>query len=179
MGDEVKWYVARVSTGSETKLNALCDEIGVESYCPLSRQKGPRRRGEQGREAIERPALQGYLPIKAVTVEASETREKLYRERDFFDFLRDVTNEIAAMDDEELNPLRAMEKAEPVKFISGPVFYIGEVVKVPYNNGHVSKAFWNMVGQVVGVKNGRYCLGGHDFTKETWFSGCQLLKPAV
>lgn len=66
-----------------------------------------------------------------------------------------------------------------MKFYSGPTFFMGETVRVPYNSDAVSKAFQGMTGQVVAVKNGRYCLGGLDFTMETWFTGCQLLKPGV
>ncbi|MGI9485457.1 MAG: hypothetical protein ACR2RF_06155 [Geminicoccaceae bacterium] len=109
------------------------------------------------------------------SVEAPETRERLYREPSFYDFLRDINHEIALMLDSDLNPLRNMETAEPVKFYSGPSFFLGQIVKVPYNSLHVQKGFWGMTGQVVSVKNGRYCLGGHDFTMEAWFNGRQLL----
>ena len=172
------WVVAILRTGSEKRMHDRCREIGVESYCPMLKRKR-RAPGKATRERFEEPAIPGYLPVRAAHVEASETREELYREPDFYDFIRDVTDQIATMDDEALDPLRAMENAEPVKFISGPMFYLGEIVKVPYSNPNVPKAFWNMIGKVVAVNRGRYCLGGHDFVKETWFSGCQLLKPAV
>lgn len=174
------WIVGKLRTGSEASMSRRLEDIGVEAYCPMERQKGPRRRGENGREAIERPALPGYLPIKEATVARAETWEWLDREGDFYDFIRDVNNEFARMHDEDLNLLRSMEKnSEPVRFIAGPVFYLGERVKVPYNSPHVAKAWWGMIGQVVNVRNGRYCLGGQDFKMEAWFSGCQLLKSAV
>ena len=171
------WAIAILRTGSEKRMHHRCKEIGVESYCPMLRQKGRRRRGEPGREAIERPALAGYLPVRGEHVD--DAREGLDWDSDFRDFLRDIDDAIAFIRDSELDPLRAMEKSEPVKFISGPVFYLGEKVKVPYGNESVSKAFWSREGTVVAVKNGRYCLGGSQFPLETWFSGCQLLKPAV
>lgn len=169
------WYVGKVRMNSESKLAGSLEERGVEAFCPFIRQKGPRRRTDGTREAIERPALQGYLPIRAEHVDAPATREYLEQEPDFRDFLRDINNDIARMLDSALDPLRSMEKAEPVQFIAGPVFYLSEVVKIGYNNPHVPKAFWGMTGQIVNVKRGRYCLGGHDFTMEAWFSGMQLL----
>ena len=172
------WFVGKILTGSEGKLHTTFKEIGVESYYPTIKRKR-RSPGNATRERYEEAALPGYLPIRAATVEAPETREKVYREAAFYDFLRDIDDVIAAIKDSELDPLRAMEKSEPVKFIAGPVFYIGEIIRVSYNNPHVHKSFWGMIGQVVSVRNGRYCLGGHDFAKETWFSGLQLLKPAV
>lgn len=176
------WAVAILRTGSEKRMHDRCREMGVESYCPMLKRKR-RAPGKATRERYEEPALSGYLPVRAAHVEASETREELYREPDFYDFIRDITHEIATMDDEALNPLRAMENAEPVKFISGPMFYLGEIVKVPYGNSNVSKAFWSRKGQVVNVWRGSYCLALRDEvsnrTLEVWFSGCQLLKPAV
>lgn len=166
------WFVGKVRPYSEAKLAGTLEEMGVEAYAPVIRQKGTRRR-DGTREAIERPALQGYLPIRAAHVEASW--EWLEQEQDFRDFLRDVTNEIATMPDEQLNPIRAMEQSKPVKFVSGPMFYIGEIVKIPYGSERVPKAFWSRIGQVVSARNGRYCLGGHDFAMEAWFSGSQLL----
>ena len=172
------WVVGKVRTNSESKIAGTLEEIGVEAYCPMLKRKR-RSPGSAVRERIEEPALPGYIPIRAAHMEAPESREELYRNPDFYDFIRDVSHAVVLMMDSALDPLRAMENAEPVKFISGPAFYLGETVRVPPNNGHVLKAFWGMKGQVVSVKNGRYCLGGHDFTKETWFSGCQLLRPAV
>ncbi len=166
------WVIGKVRTSSESKIASTLEEIGVEAYCPMVRSKG-QRRSDGTREARERPALPGYLPVREAHV--WDAHEALEHDPDFYDFLRDVTNEIASMKDEELNPIRAMEKAEPVKFYSGPSFFLGEIVKVPYNSPHVLKAFWGMTGQVVSVKNGRYCLGGHDFTMEAWFNGMQLL----
>ena len=174
------WVVGKVRTNSESKIAGTLEEIGVEAYCPVVRQKGSRRT-DGTREAIERPALSGYLPIRAAHVD--DARETLEDEPDFRDFIRDINYEICRMLDSALDPLRSMEKAEPVKFIAGPVFYLGEVVKVPYNSPHVLKAFWGMTGQVVSVKNGRYCLALRDNvsdrTLDTWFTGLQLLKPAV
>ena len=171
------WVVGKVRTSSESKVKEKLEEIGVEAYCPMERKKGPRRRTDGTREAIERAAIPGYLPIRAAHV--VDAHEALEQEPDFYDFLRDVTNEIATMADEALNPLRQMENAKPVKFISGPVFYLGEVVKVPYESPNVMKAFWGMTGQVVSVKNGRYCIALRDKlsnrTLDTWFNGWQLL----
>lgn len=173
-----EWLVGRLRTGTEKRMAHRLEGIGVETYCPMERQKGPRRRGEPGREAREHPALPGYLPIKEATL--VNAWEWLDRDGDFYDFIRDVNNDLARMMDKDLNPLRTMEKnGEPVRFIAGPVFYLGEWVKVPYNSPHVHKSWWGMVGQVVNARNGRYCLGGQDFKMEAWFSGCQLLKPAV
>ena len=168
------WVVGKVRTNSEARLAERCREMGVEPYCPMIKHKR-RSPGSAARERFEEPALQGYLPMRAATVEAPETREELYRETGFHDFLRDIDHVIALMKDSDLEPLRAMERAEPVKFFSGPSFFLGEIVKVPYNSPRVLKAFWGMTGQVVAVKNGRYCLGGHDFTNEAWFPGYQLL----
>jgi hypothetical protein len=175
-----EWLVGKLRTGSEERMSGRLGDIGVEAYCPMERQKGPRRRGEPGREAIERPALPGYLPIREATLASPDAWEWLDRDGDFYDFIRDVNNDLARMLDLDLNPLRSMEKhSEPVRFISGPVFYLGERVKVPYNSPHVAKAWWGMIGQVVNKRNGRYCLGGHDFKMEAWFSGRQLMNSAV
>jgi len=173
------WVVGKVRTNSEARLAERCREMGVEPYCPMIKRKR-RSPGGTARERFEEPALSGYLPMRAATVEAPETREELYRENGFHDFLRDIDHVIALMKDSDLEPLRAMEKAEPVKFYSDvPRFYLGEIVKVPYNSPHVLKAFWGLKGQIVGVKNGRYCVALEDKVSarmlETWLSPYQLL----
>jgi hypothetical protein len=170
------WVIGKVRTNSEGKIATTLSGIGVEAYCPMVRSKG-QRRTDGTREAVERPALPGYVPVREEHV--WDAMEHLEHDPDFYDFLRDIEHVIATIRDSDLDPLRAMEKAEPVKFYSGPSFFLGEKVKVPYNSPHVMKAFWGYEGQVVGVKNGRYCLALKDKvsgrTLETWFYGYQLL----
>lgn len=105
------WNVAVIRNGAEASIAALCTDIGVEVFLAMERRKGPRRRGEPGRELIEQPLMRGYIPMRSSTVEDPETRERLYQDAAFYDFIRDVTHEISQMPDAALDPLRAREKA--------------------------------------------------------------------
>ena len=70
------WVIGKVRTNSESKIASTLEEIGVEAYCPMVRSKG-QRRTDGTREARERPALPGYLPIRAEHLEASDARASI------------------------------------------------------------------------------------------------------
>ena len=172
------WVVGKVRTNSESKIAGTLEEIGVEAYCPVVRQKGPRRRTDGTREAVERPALPGYLPIREQHV--LDARETLEQEPDFYDFLRDIDNVIQAIADAEFDKIRELiRRSEPVVYMAGPPIEVGIIRKVPAVDERI-KPWWSMVGEVIerSGKEGywRYKLGGHKFgDKEVWFSGQQLL----
>lgn len=168
-----RWAVGNVRTGHEFDVaDRIKKECGAEVYCPKYTTKGQRRRGQAGRESAERAALPSYLFIRHDTI---EDREIIYQDSRFHYFITDWLNRIITITGEVIEEMRSRELlgAYQPRFVSGPVFLIGETVKVP------DGPWKSMRGQVIAVNRGRYLLDNLDFTKGVWFSGLQLLGKAV
>ena len=168
-----RWAVGNVRTGSELEPARSLKETGVEVYAPSvtvkSRPAGKRRPIDK-----HLPIVPGYLFIDPDVDPADVEHDSR-----FYYFLRDITDRLAEVSDDDLAPIRAIEsEGHRPKYISGPQFHIGEIVKISYGNPLVPKAFWGYTGQIIAKRQSGYCLGGHDFVKEVWFTGCELLgKP--
>ncbi|MGI9408480.1 MAG: hypothetical protein ACR2OV_00300 [Hyphomicrobiaceae bacterium] len=165
---EKRWAVVKVTAGRESCAAKRLKKLGLEYFCP-----------DDG------PDLTGYVPVEPAIIEAPEKRDELSEFSWFHGFIRDINYKLATFPDEQLDPLRLLEReeCERPKYVSGPQFYVGEVRKIPTNNPHVDKVWWDMTGRII-KKRARggywvYCMNGHDFNMKKWFTGLQLLGQSV
>ncbi|MGI9489321.1 MAG: hypothetical protein ACR2RF_26225 [Geminicoccaceae bacterium] len=177
MSDERFYVVGRVQRNTEIKLAEDVEKMGVDVCCPTKTSKGRRRRGEQGRETVKRPALPNCLVVDEEAWEDPEKRDGLSRDSRFYGFMK-VGQDIAKIREAIVDEFKSRKiwDHDEVEFYSGPlwypVFYRGDRVTIKGGPWQGLKA------EVIERKAGRYRINNMELTYPVELDGLQLcLQP--
>ncbi len=119
------WKVLYVASRSEKKINDRLNELGVECYVPLKKEK---RKWSDRIKLVVTPLINGYVFVNVT----EKNRDEVFKSAGVLNYVR-YNGGDAVIREEEINALKSIEeKGYYVEGQFGGDFEKGDLVKIKY-----------------------------------------------